>query len=178
MLLVLNLWRRSASFLRFSKAVNLGLVLAGCGLLAFQLNGFAMDRQGGLADPEAEVVSEWQDVQTITVPGHGSLEYKVAVEEGGVFDYAWQAAGAALYFDFHGEAHDAAPDEFTSFMVATDSESSGSLTAPFTGRAGWYWQNDGDEAAVPLSQNGRRRPLQSCRIDRRPSKHLTGPVQC
>ncbi|RKZ06632.1 hypothetical protein DRQ32_10915, partial [bacterium] len=44
--------------------------------------------------------------------------------------------------------HDAAPDEFTSFKEATDSGSSGSLTAPFAGRLGWYWQNDGDEAAV------------------------------
>ena len=61
---------------------------------------------------------------------------------------ALMAAGADLYFDFHGEAHDAAPDEFTSFKVDTDSQSSGSLTAPFTGRAGWYWRNDGDASAV------------------------------
>lgn len=161
MLLVLNLWRRSASFLRLSTAVNLGLVLAGCGLLAFQLYGFSTDRQGGLVEPGVAVASEWRDVQTITIPSHGSLEYKVTVEEGGIFDYEWQAAGMELYFDFHGEAHDAAPDEFTSFKVATDSGSSGSLTAPFTGRAGWYWRNAGDEAAViTLSMRGEYRLIE------------------
>jgi hypothetical protein len=145
MLLVLNLWRRSASFLRFSKAVNLGLILAGLGLFVFQLNGFAAEVRHGT---EAVATSEWRDVKTIVIPAHGSLEYKVAVEEGEVFEYEWLTPGTALYFDFHGEAFDAAPDEFTSFKVTTDSESSGSLTAPFTGRAGWYWRNDGETAAV------------------------------
>jgi len=161
MLLVLNLWRRSASFLRFSRAVNMGLVLAGCGLLVFQLNGFAVDRWDGPAVPGDVVASEWQEFTTITIPAHGSLEFKVAVEVGGTFEYEWVAAGADLFFDFHGEAHDAAPDEFTSFKVATDSRSSGALTAPFTGRAGWYWRNDGDAVAViTLSLRGDYNQLQ------------------
>jgi len=161
MLLVLNLWRRSASFLRFSTAVNLGLVLAGCGLLAFQLNGFAADRRDGQAVATEAVASEWREVKTITIPAQGSLEFKVAVETGGTFEYEWMAADADLFFDFHGEAHDAAPDEFTSFKVDTDSQSSGALTAPFTGRAGWYWRNDGDVVAVvTLSMRGDYSPLQ------------------
>ena len=145
MLLVLNLWRRSPSFLRFSKAVNLGLVLAGFGLFVFQMNGYATERRDG---PQVVVTKEWQDVKTIVIPGHGSLEYKVAVEEGGIFEYEWMTAGTELYFDFHGEAFDAAPDEFSSFEVETDSGSSGFFTAPFMGRAGWHWRNDGDESTV------------------------------
>ncbi len=88
------------------------------------------------------------DVKTIVIPSQGSLEYKVAVEEGRVFEYEWMTPGTELFFDFHGEEFDAAPDEFTSFKVATDSRSSGFLTTPFTGRAGWYWRNEGDEATV------------------------------
>jgi hypothetical protein len=125
--------------------VNLGLVLAGIGLFAFQMNGYATDSRDGT---EVVVTKEWRDVKTIVIPGGGGLEYKVAVEEGGVFEYEWMTPGTELYFDFHAEEFDAAPDEFTSFTVATDSKSSGFLTAPFTGRAGWYWRNDGDEAAV------------------------------
>jgi hypothetical protein len=152
MLLVLNLWRRSASFLRFSKAVNLGLILAGFGLFVFQLNGYAT--AGGDAT-EIVAAKEWRDVKTIVIPANGSLEYKVAVEEGRIFEYEWLTPGTELFFDFHGEASDAAPDEFTSFMVETDSESSGFLTAPFTGRAGWYWRNESETAAViTLSLSG------------------------
>ena len=145
LLLVLNMWRRSPSFLRFSKAVNLGLILAGCGLFVFQLNGYVTERRDG---PKIVVTKEWGDVKTIVIPSQGSLEYKVAVEEGGVFEYEWMTPGTELFFDFHGEEFDAAPDEFTSFKVATDSRSSGFLTTPFTGRAGWYWRNEGDEATV------------------------------
>ena len=139
MLVLLNAWRRSDSFRRFSRTVNVGLVLAGFALVAFQMNGFAADRQGNL---------DWRDDISITVPANGSLEYKFGVELGHVLEYAWETDGGSLYFDFHGEAHDAKPDEFTSFETATDRASSGSLAAPFTGRAGWYWRNKSDQPVV------------------------------
>ncbi len=101
LLLVLNMWRRSPSFLRFSKAVNLGLILAGCGLFVFQLNGYVTERRDG---PEIVVTKEWGDVKTIVIPSQGSLEYKVAVEEGGVFEYEWMTPGTELFFDFHGKS--------------------------------------------------------------------------
>jgi hypothetical protein len=145
MLGVLNLWRRSPSFKRFSKAVNVGLILAGLGLFVFQLNGYATERREG---PAAEVAYHWDEVKTIVIPAAGSLEFKVDVVEGETFEFEWLTPGTLLYFDFHGESHDAAPDEFTSFETGTDSRSSGSLTAPFTGRAGWYWRNDGDSPAI------------------------------
>jgi hypothetical protein len=46
-------------------------------------------------------------------------------------------------------------DEFTSFETATSDQSLSSLPAPFTGRAGWYWQNDGvDPVVIPLHTRG------------------------
>jgi len=154
MLLLLNMWRRSASFLRFSTAVNVGLVLAGFGLVAFQMTGFAAARGGGAA--EIAAADKWQDVTMITVPSGSGMEYKFGVEVGGILEFHWQTEAGDLYYDFHGEAHDAGPDEFTSFETATASSAEGSLVAPFTGRAGWYWQNNGAEPVViELRSRGR-----------------------
>ena len=156
MLAVLNLWRRSDSFRRFSSAVNLGLVLAGFGLFAFQMNGFAAERngvEGELASPTATEaiaaeVDVWRDTKAITLPANGAMEYKFGVKMGEILEFDWQTDSGELYYDFHGEAHDAKPDEFTSFEVSTSDGATGKLTAPFTGRAGWYWKNNGSEPVV------------------------------
>ncbi len=137
MLFLLNLWRKSSSFTRFSTAVNVGLVLAGIGLFVFQINGYVSSASGSTS----EQVAQWTTTKTITLEAGGWIEYKFGVEKGGVLEYQWKTEGGPLYFDFHGEEYDAKPDEFTSFETATKSESAGSLAAPFTGRAGWYWKN-------------------------------------
>ncbi len=144
MLFLLNLWRKSSSFGRFSTAVNVVLVLAGIGLFGFQMNGFAANR----SNAPSEQVAEWTITKTITLEAGDGIEYKFGVETGGVLEYQWKTEGGPLYFDFHGETYDAKPDEFTSFEVATKSESAGSFTAPLTGRAGWYWEN---KNAVPVT---------------------------
>ena len=146
MLVLLNAWRRSSSFRRFSTAVNVGLVLAGIGLFAFQMNGYAAEDSS--PEQKADEARAWRDEISITIPADGALEHKFNVETGAVFEYDWRTDGGALYFDFHGEVHDAKPDEFTSFVTATDSLSVGSLEAPFTGRVGWYWRNRGSEPVV------------------------------
>lgn len=48
----------------------------------------------------------------------------------------FDSLSGVLYYDFHGEAHDARPDEFTSFETTTSDKSASSLKAPFTGRVG------------------------------------------
>lgn len=150
MLLLLNLWRKSSTFKRFSTAVNVGLVLAGISLFAFQMNGFAANGSG----TQSEQVAEWTVTKTITLEAGDWTEYKFGVETEGVLEYQWKTEGGPLYFDFHGEAYDAKPDEFTSFETATKSESAGSLTAPFTGRAGWYWKNK-NTVPVTVTLNAR-----------------------
>jgi len=155
MLFVLNLWRRSSSFQRFSKAVNLGLVVAGFALFAFQMTGyFTADDSVASIEETADPSAEWRDNISITIPANGWLEYKFGVTADDTFEFAWSTDGEALYYDFHGEAHDAKPDEFTSFEEATSAASAGSQQAPFTGRIGWYWQNDTD-APVVISLHAR-----------------------
>ncbi len=84
---------------------------------------------------------EWQDTVIITVPPKKGLEYKFHIEKGEKFEFVWKTDGASLYFDFHGEPQGNTTGYFKSFKESTQSESSGTLVAPFTGAHGWYWEN-------------------------------------
>lgn len=80
------------------------------------------------------------DTTTITLaPGRG-VEYKLHVNASQSFEYSWSAGNASLYFDFHGERDGGAA---TSHKQGTAARDSGEFTAPFTGRHGWYFENQG-----------------------------------
>lgn len=83
----------------------------------------------------------WQDSVKITVPAGDGLEYKFHLMKGAAIEYSWVTDGAKLYFDFHGEPQGDKTGYFKSFKESTDNQSSGSLTAPFEGSHGWYWEN-------------------------------------
>lgn len=87
------------------------------------------------------------DTVNVTIRPHDGLEYKLAMRANASLVYSWSAP-APLYFDFHGEPTelppDAAPGYFESHEEDTRASGHGSLRAPFSGRHGWYWQNDGD----------------------------------
>ncbi len=132
MLLFLKAWRGRPSFSRFSTVTNFGLVVAGLLLFIFQMSGFA----GTLNGP---------DTVHITIAANSSLEYKFELEKDAVLEYSWETDGSPLYYDFHGDKKHGKPGEFQSFEKATESSSSGELTAPFAGATGWYWKNQTDE---------------------------------
>ena len=68
--------------------------------------------------------------------------------KGDSFSYAWKTDGEVLFFDFHGEPANDTSGYFKSFANGTNSESSGSLTATFTGTHGWYWKNSSAKPVV------------------------------
>ena len=87
-------------------------------------------------------------------PGQG-LEFKVILSAGETLLYTWDAGGAPLYYDMHGEPLDGPKGFFLSYQEETDSEARGALRAPFEGTHGWYWRNDGDQPAkVRLKVSG------------------------
>ena len=88
--------------------------------------------------PKAPITSR-QDSWTFTLPPGKSLEWKLAMDKGGVLTYSWSAP-RPLYFDFHGD-YDDGTDNFASHKSNTLTTDKGSFTAPFEGRHGWYWQN-------------------------------------
>jgi hypothetical protein len=109
----------------------------------------------GVDELAASKPGQWRDTVKITVPPKKGLEYKFALDKDALLDYAWQTDGAALYFDFHGEPKGEKNGYFKSYQESASNQSSGSLTAPFAGVHGWYWENDSDQPiVVTLSTNG------------------------
>ena len=152
MLLLVSAFRKSQAFTAFSRITNTTLILAGAYLFLMQMHGYEHS-----SNPEELIAAQaistaqvnevalqpsWKDSINITIPANGEIEYKFQIVEGAVLEYLWKTDGAALFFDFHGEPEGDTSGYFKSFKVSTDKESSGSLTAPFTGIHGWYWKNN------------------------------------
>jgi len=69
------------------------------------------------------------------------MEYKYRLGKGKALLYAWKAT-APVHFEFHAEP-DGAPKGYAQTYEKHDatSDASGTLTAPFAGIHGWFWEN-------------------------------------
>lgn len=177
MLLVIAAWRKSHFFQTFSLIANYTLILAGALLFLMQMHGYEhianAEELGGdaatasapapvveITQTQALASTDWKDTIPITIPARGELEYKVHMTQGKTFEYAWDIGDTALYFDFHADPDDGST--FQSFKKSTEKQSSGVLTAPFTGKYGWYWKNTTrDPVTVTLKVKGDFQLVQS-----------------
>jgi len=96
---------------------------------------------GSTEAAQKEQLPQWQDSVKITVPAGEGLEYKFHLVKGASLEYSWATDGAKLHFDFHAEPQGDKTGYFKSFKESTDNQSNGTLTAPFEGPHGWYWEN-------------------------------------
>jgi hypothetical protein len=83
------------------------------------------------------------------------MEYKYRLDKGEALLYAWNAT-APVNFEFHAEP-DGAPAGYaqTYEKQSAQTQASGTLTAPFPGIHGWYWENTTDkEVTVTLKSAG------------------------
>ena len=83
------------------------------------------------------------------------VEYKYRLEKGEALLYSWKATGP-VNVDIHAEP-DGAPRGYAESYEKRDrvTQGAGTLTAPFSGIHGWYWQNQGDrEVTVSLASAG------------------------
>ena len=78
----------------------------------------------------------------ITLNPNQGLEYKFIMKPGATLNYEWQST-APVYWDLHAEEEGKSREDFTRFGEGTSDGEDGSLTATFSGRYGWYWQNKG-----------------------------------
>jgi hypothetical protein len=80
-------------------------------------------------------------------PGKG-IEYKYRLEKGMALHYSWTAT-APVHVEFHAEP-DGAPRGYAQTYEKEDAtpSASGTLTAPFPGIHGWYWEN---RTAAPVT---------------------------
>jgi hypothetical protein len=122
--------------------------------------------------PMAQYPGEFKvDVYTVTLEPYEYIEYKYHLEKGATLLYAWSAT-APLVQDFHGERANAAEGQPAeeSFDKADRRASTGSLTAPFTGIHGWYWENPGaTPVTIKLTSSGYYASAVEIRSDR--SRH-------
>jgi hypothetical protein len=119
--------------------------------------------------PLAEYPGEFKlDVYTVTLQPYEYVEYKYHLEKGATLLYAWSAT-APLMQDFHGQRAHAAEGQPAeeSFDKADRRASSGSLTAPFAGIHGWYWENPGaTPVTITLTSSGYYASAVEIRSDR------------
>jgi len=122
------------------------------GLLDLGLVGQQVDalNEEGEAVGAAEIVVPQErpfaeESVTFEVGPRGSMEYKYRLDKGESLLYSWTTTGPVNY-EFHAEP-DGAPRGYAQTYEKVDDSSaaSGTLTAPFTGIHGWYWENTTDE---------------------------------
>jgi len=90
-----------------------------------------------------------------TVAPGGSFEYKYRLDQGEALLYSWKAT-APVNYELHAEP-DGAPQGYAESFEKVDAKAgaAGTLTAPFSGIHGWYWENPSKaEVTVTLSAAG------------------------
>ena len=113
----------------------------------------------GAAGQAAIIVAQEKPFQQETVdfkigPYEG-MEYKYRLDKGEALLYSWSATGPVDY-ELHAEP-DGAPAGYAQSYEKkpATSQASGTLTAPFPGIHGWYWENKSDkEITVTLKSAG------------------------
>jgi hypothetical protein len=96
-----------------------------------------------------------QETITFEAGPREGFEYKYRLEKGEALLYSWTAS-APMNTEFHAEP-DGAPRGYAQTYEKKDgmTGASGTLTAPFTGIHGWYWENTTDQpATVTLASAG------------------------
>ena len=86
------------------------------------------------------------ETMTVTIAPNKGAEIKTKMKAGDSFVFYWEASGGVVASDMHGDKLNAAEGEYTSYWIDTPRTSaSGSFTAAFEGKHGWYWLNRGDK---------------------------------
>ncbi len=95
-----------------------------------------------------------EETVTFTVAPREGMEYKYRLDKGEALLYSWKATGP-VNFEFHAEPDGAPRGYAETYDKGRNGQASGTLTAPFPGIHGWYWENAGDqEVTVTLRSAG------------------------
>jgi hypothetical protein len=81
------------------------------------------------------------------------MEYKYRLEKGEALLYSWKST-APVNYELHAEP-DGAPRGYAQSYEKVDGrgEASGTLTAPFSGIHGWFWENTTDQPVTVTLQS-------------------------
>lgn len=128
------------------------------GLTGQQVEALEQAAASGDAGQAALIVPQERTFQTETVefqvaPREG-MEYKYRLDKGEALLYSWRTPTPVAY-EFHAEPDGAPRGYAQTYEKAQASEASGTLTAPFSGIHGWYWENLSNQAiTVTLTTAG------------------------
>jgi len=123
------------------------------GLEAFQATKTATAGGAPTVAPQPRTYQN-ETVAFKLAPG-GTIDYKYRLDKGEALLYSWKATGPVNY-ELHAEP-DGAPQGYAESFEKKNAmdAASGTLTAPFSGIHGWYWENPGGtEVTVTLSAAG------------------------
>lgn len=130
------------------------------GVTGQQVEALEQAAAGGGGAGQATIVAPQQrpfnseTVEFTLPPGEGWIEYKYRLEKGESLLYAWSATGP-VNFEFHAEPDGGPAGYAQTYEKSQGDAASGTLTAPFSGIHGWYWQNTGSQpVAVKLTSSG------------------------
>jgi len=122
-------------------------------LEAFEANRGAATAGGATVVPQERAFQH--ETIDLKLGPRESVEYKYRLDKGKALLYSWKATGL-VNVEFHAEP-DGAPQGYAETYEKKDAQQAGSgtLTAPFSGIHGWYWENQTDgEVTVTLSAAG------------------------
>ena len=129
------------------------------GVVGQQVEALNAAAAAGGAGQGAILVAQQRPFQTETVDfklaPHEGMEYKYRLDKGEALLYSWTAT-VPVNYELHAEP-DGAPAGYAQSYEKkpSTSQASGTLTAPFPGIHGWYWENPGDqEITVTLKSAG------------------------
>lgn len=137
--------------------VGARLGLLDLGVVGEQVAALSAAKAGG-ASQAAIVVPQDKpfnhETVAFTLAPRGSIEYKYRLEKGEALLFSWTAT-APVNYEFHAEPDGAPRGYAQSYEKSTAAGTSGTLTAPFPGIHGWYWENTTDTpVTVTLSSAG------------------------
>ena len=114
-----------------------------------------VDSAGGAATVASQERPYQQETVDFKVGPRDSVEYKYRLDKGEALLYSWKAT-ARVNYELHAEP-DGAPRGYAESYEKKNltQAASGTLTAPFSGIHGWYWENPGGaEVTVTLTAAG------------------------
>lgn len=95
-----------------------------------------------------------QETVAFTLGPRAGMEYKYRLEKGEALLYSWSTP-VPVNYEFHAEPDGGPRGYAQTYEKAQSGSASGTLTAPFSGIHGWYWENPSDQdITVTLSTSG------------------------